>query len=120
MKKANSINSRINELKKDIKGKVTNEIQERYNEALKDGKYPWEGAWLTTEEIRSAQSRLKKRDRIVFTELMVLFIILAFFAMIFYQVTINFMPNSNEIELKNTKNTGMTEFSQVVDEKNPL
>jgi len=117
MKKGNTVSLRIRELKKDIKGKVSKEIHKRYTDALQDGKYPWEGAWLTIHEIRSAQKRLKQRDRIVFTELMVLFIVLVLFSIMFYFGVADFIPNTNTSRVQNTRNAAIVEYSQAAEEK---
>lgn len=117
MKKRNTVSLRIRELKKDIKGKVSKEIHKRYTDALQDGKYPWEGTWLTIHEIRSAQKRLKKRDRIVFTELMVLFIVLVLFSIMFYYSVADFMPNTNASGVQNTRNAAVVEYFRAVEEK---
>lgn len=44
-----------------------------------EGRYPFEFGWYTIEEINKLQQDRKRRDRALFLDLLVLFVVMAFF-----------------------------------------
>ena len=90
----------VRDLRLDIREKVKVEILSEYDEARREGKYPWEGMWLKPEVISLVQDKLKKKNRVVLTELSVIFFILAFFILPFFSgIAISFFPNQNARKL---------------------
>jgi hypothetical protein len=75
---------RIRDLRKEIRERIENELLEQCNEARSEGKYPWEGMWLRPQDIRKIQGIMKKRDRIVFAEIIAFFLLMALFTDGFY------------------------------------
>jgi len=90
----------VRNLRLDIREKVKAEILSEYDEARREGKYPWEGMWLKPEIIGLVQDNLKKKNKVVLTELSVFFFILAFFILPFFSgIAISFFPNQNARKL---------------------
>jgi hypothetical protein len=72
MRKEDKIYDEINLLRMEIRKKTEEELQKKSDEAQKEGRYPWEGMWLTPDEIRKMQRMMKKRDRMGFIEVICL------------------------------------------------
>jgi hypothetical protein len=83
---------RIRDLRKEIKKKVENELLQQYNKAQTEGKYPWEGMWLKPHDIEKIQKIMKKKDRIVFAEIIALFLLMALFSCGAYIFIIAVLP----------------------------
>jgi len=75
MKKKNNLVARISKIRKRIRTKVQKKVLSEYEVKKKSGKYPWEGVWLTPQDISKVQAKMKKRDRVVFAELLFLILI---------------------------------------------
>lgn len=85
----------VRNLRQDIREKVKEETLSEYDEARKEGKYPWEGMWLKPELISLVQEKLRKKNKVVLIELSVLFFILAFFILPFFSaMTVSFSQSS--------------------------
>jgi len=90
----------VRNLRQDIREKVKAEILSEYDDARREGKYPWEGMWLKPELISLVQEKLKKKNKVVLTELSLFFFILVFFVLPFFSnVAISFFPNQNARKL---------------------
>ena len=75
MKKKNNLVARISKIRKRIRTKVQKKVLSEYEVKKKLGKYPWEGVWLSPQDISKVQAKMKKRDRVVFAELLCLILI---------------------------------------------
>lgn len=75
---------KIRNLREEIRKKVVRGLLEQWNNAQNEGKYPWEGMWLRAQDIEKIQEIMKKRDRIVFTEIIALFLLMALITGGFY------------------------------------
>jgi hypothetical protein len=96
MKKEDKLVASVRTLRSAVRTKVREETLSEYDEAKKEGKYPWEGMWLTPEQITRAQEKLKKRDKVVLFELLGFFFILIFFVLpLFASLTVSLMPKQN-------------------------
>ena len=96
IKKEHSIYLSVRELTKRIRKEVKDDISLQYEHAQKQGKYPWEGMWLTSQDIRKIQARLKKRDRAVFMEVIILFVFLTYLTFVFLQVIYLVIPQPDD------------------------
>lgn len=69
-------------------------IRERYlafyarqsEEMRREGKYPYQGGWRTLEEIRHLQKEMWRQDRALLFDLVVVYLGMAFFALLLYVV----------------------------------
>ncbi|OHB71712.1 MAG: hypothetical protein A2W23_06870 [Planctomycetes bacterium RBG_16_43_13] len=57
----------------------------------REGKYPYEGKWLTTDEITRLQVELKKKDRVIFCEILSLYIFLSIIILGSYWLMVRFL-----------------------------
>ncbi|MCF6158406.1 MAG: hypothetical protein E3K32_07505 [wastewater metagenome] len=77
---------KIRELREKIRGKVREEHLKECEEYRNLGKYYWEGLWVTPQNIKKIQKVMKKRDRIIFLEILILFIISGLLSYILYRL----------------------------------
>ena len=89
--KRDSLVIQIRELRKRISRRVEDELVKEHREAQKEGKYPWEGLWLTRQDIVKLEESLKRRNRIVFLEIVLLFLLGGFFTYGFYWIFLIFL-----------------------------
>lgn len=75
VKKDDALTLKIRELKERTREKVKKELFKESEECKRQGRYPWEGLWLSPPDIRKVQERMKKRDKIVFGEIIFLFFV---------------------------------------------
>jgi hypothetical protein len=92
-KKEDSLVFRIKDLRREIRKKMEEELLPVYKEFQQQGKYPWQGLWLKPQGIEKLQKKLKRRDKVVFVEVVFLFLLGAFISFVFYRIMINFLPN---------------------------
>lgn len=85
-KKDDPMALKVMELAKEIKKKVKAEFAKKQEDSKSQGIYPWEGMWLSPQDIRKVQEKMKERDKIVFVEIIILFIIFGFFSYILYRL----------------------------------
>lgn len=100
IKKDDPLSLKIRVLQKSIKEKVMEDLSEKCRNAKKEGKYPWEGMWLTPESIRMVQEGMRKKDRVVFAEIMFLFLLLVILAFFLFGAIDYFLPVQNNEEIK--------------------
>jgi hypothetical protein len=105
---------RVNDLRKTIRSQVEKETLSAYNEAISEGKFPWEGMWLTPQLISLVQQKLKKKDKTVFFELMVLILFVIFMLQMFANFTLGLLPVQYSKQLKDNSvhtrnNTGLSD-----------
>ena len=77
---------KIRELREKAREKVTKGLLMKFEEFKRQGIYPWEGIWLSPQDIRKVQEKMKKRDKIVFIEVITLFSIFGLFSYILYRL----------------------------------
>ncbi len=70
--------SRIRTMRLGIRKEVEAELAIETEKAKSEGKFLWENNWVTPEESRQIQRKLKIRDRIVFVELSILLLFMSF------------------------------------------
>lgn len=70
----------------EIKKKVEKQILKEYQEAQANGKYPWEGFWLSPHDIDKLQEKLRERDKIVFIEIIAFFSLWVLFSYGLYRL----------------------------------
>lgn len=111
MKKEDKLVTSVRNLRSAIRARIREETLSEYEEARKEGKYPWEGMWLTPEQITRAQEKLKKKDKIVLFELLGLFFILIFFVLpTFANLTVSLMPRQNGKDYKKISKGDVQQF----------
>lgn len=91
-KKVDLLDQRIRDFRKKIREKVEDRLLKQYDKAQKMGKYLWEGMWLTPQDIKKIQETMKKRDRIVFVEIIALFLLMILFSSVSYVFLILLLP----------------------------
>ena len=72
-KKNDALALKVLDLKNRIRVKLIKEMSEDLPKYEREQKFPWEGRWLRKEQIIECQKRMKRRDRIVFIEIIILF-----------------------------------------------
>ncbi|MDR4509881.1 MAG: hypothetical protein MRJ65_16880 [Candidatus Brocadiaceae bacterium] len=90
-KEDDAITKEIKEQRIKIRKKIEKELLEKYKEYLSQGKFPWEGLWLKPEDIAKLQNKLKKRDKIVFIEVLILFFFLVLLSYGLYKLMLKFL-----------------------------
>ncbi len=86
VKKDDILTLKIRELKEKTRKKVKEGLLKKFEESKRHGIYPWEGMWLSPQDIRKVQEKMKKRDKIVFVEVITLFIVFGLFSYILYRL----------------------------------
>lgn len=84
----------LTDFRKRISIKTSEDLTKKYNELEKKGIYPWESFWLTPQKVKQIQDILKKRDKVVFAELIVLFLFLTLFCLVFFLFVMKFLPGN--------------------------
>ncbi len=74
-KKEDALTLKIMELKEKAREKVKKELFKEAEEYRGKGIYLWEGLWLSPPDIKKVQEGMKKRDKIVFGEIIFLFFV---------------------------------------------
>lgn len=85
-KKDDPLALKVVELAKEIRKKVKDEFIKKYEDFKRQGKYPWEGTWLSPQDIGKLQERMKKRDKVVFAEIIILFFVFGLFSYVLYRL----------------------------------
>ncbi|MEP9411381.1 MAG: hypothetical protein HRF42_08260 [Candidatus Brocadia sp.] len=86
MKKDDVLTLKIRELKEKTRKEVQEGLFRESEEYRKQGIYPWEGIWLRPQDIRKVQERIKKRDKIVFGEIVLLFFVCIILSYVLYRL----------------------------------
>ncbi len=86
VKKDDDLALKIRELKEKTREKVREGLLKEFEEYKRQGIYPWEGIWLSPQDIRKVQEKMKKRDKVVFGEVIALFIIFGFLSYVLYRL----------------------------------
>jgi len=86
VKKDDALTLKIRELRERTREKVKEELLKEFEACKKQGIYPWEGIWLSPQDIRKVQGKMKKRDKIVFIEVITLFSVFGLFSYILYRL----------------------------------
>jgi hypothetical protein len=90
-KKDDALTLKIRELREKAKRTVQGGLIKEFEKYKIQGIYPWEGIWLSSQDIRKVQERLKKRDKIVFIEVIILFSVLGLFSYVLYRLMNKFL-----------------------------
>lgn len=75
IKTDDALTLKIGELRNKTREKIKEELSKESEECKRQGRYPWEGLWLSPPDIRKVQERMKKRDKVVFGEIIFLFFV---------------------------------------------
>lgn len=82
----------INDTRQKIRAKVKAEMSQKQLEMADEGRYPYEGLWLTLPEIIAVQNKLKEKNIIVFFELLIGFGFLLILSYGLYKLTNWILP----------------------------
>lgn len=72
--------------RKQIRGKYYQKYSEEFERKKKEGNFPFEGKWVAVNEISKLQKRLKKKDRIIFYEILFLYLLTGIITWGLYQL----------------------------------
>lgn len=86
VKKDDALTLKIRELKEKTRERVQKGLLKEFEEYKRQGIYPWEGLWLSPRDIRKVQETMKKRDKIVFIEVITLFIVFGLLSYVLYRL----------------------------------
>ena len=73
-----SIAGLIKQYREDARAKYHAEISQELETKRGEGLYPFEGKWRTIEEITKLQKLMKHKDRTIFVDLIIIFLIIIF------------------------------------------
>jgi hypothetical protein len=71
----------VESYRESVRDKLSNEINQFMREKGREEDYPYEGIWRSQEEIVMLQDVMRRQDRSLFIELIVLFVLIAGFDM---------------------------------------
>jgi hypothetical protein len=74
-----------------VREKVYAKLMEEKETMARQGKYPFEGRWLTLDEIWTLRRWLRRRDLGILFELILLLVFMGFMAFLFYRLLIGFL-----------------------------
>lgn len=86
MGEEDAVTLKVKELRRQAGERVKEQILKEYEEFKKQGKYPWEGLWVSPKEAKNLQREVKKRDRIVLAEVIFLFIVILSFSFMLFRI----------------------------------
>ncbi|MFN3532498.1 MAG: hypothetical protein ACK41Q_08330 [Candidatus Brocadia sp.] len=86
VKRDDALTLKIRELRKKAQEKAKEGLLKEFEKYKREGKYPWEGLWLSPRDIRKVQETMKKRDKIVFIEVITLFIVFGLLSYALYRL----------------------------------
>ena len=73
-----SIADLIKQYREEARAKYHADICQELDIKREEGLYPFEGKWRTLEEITKLQKLMRQKDRTIFVDLIILFIIISF------------------------------------------
>lgn len=80
-------------LRKDVRKRVEEELIKEYEDARREGKYPWEGLWLERQQIERLIRRMEWRDKIAFLEVLVVFLLIGMLSIgLYWFMKVFFLP----------------------------
>jgi hypothetical protein len=79
--------------KRTIKKQISNELIETFKKYSQEGKYPWQGFWLTKRHIERAQMEIRKKDRVILIEIIILFFVLLITCITLYNFLLSLLPD---------------------------
>lgn len=86
IKTDDALTLKIRELRKKAREKVKGVLLKECETYKSEGRYPWEGIWLHPQDIRKVQQKMKKRDKIIFIEVLFIFFIFCFISFALYRL----------------------------------
>jgi hypothetical protein len=87
------LNRMISEKRNQIRGKVQKDIYQDLNKYKRKNRFLWEGVWLKRGQIIKCQKQMKKRDRVVFIEILMIFFIIGIFSFFLLILTMALLPS---------------------------
>ncbi|MFV1951240.1 MAG: hypothetical protein ACC630_04685 [Nitrospinota bacterium] len=78
--------------RKETRDRLAKDITSKNEDMIKNGLFPFEGRWLTIDDIKRYKKKLKKKDRGIFYELIFLFLLMGFLTLGLYKVLISLLP----------------------------
>lgn len=89
--KDDALTLKIRELRNKARERVKEGLFREFEEYKRQGIYPWEGMWLSTQDIRKVQENMKKKNKIIFIEILILFSIFGLISYVLYQLMKTFL-----------------------------
>jgi len=83
----------INAIRKKISKRITEELSAKFRENRAKRKYPWRGMWLNRQQILAVQKKLQQRDKIVFLEIAIVFLVMYIIFHLAYSLLPYLMPH---------------------------
>jgi hypothetical protein len=81
--KKSSFKNIVESYSESARDKIGHEINQFMREKERKGNYPYDGIWRSQKEIVMLQDVMRRKDRSLFVELIVLFVLIAGFDMLF-------------------------------------
>jgi hypothetical protein len=83
----------VEQYRQQVKAEYLTNLSPALEKMAGEGKYLFEGQWLTVEEIRTLQKARKRRHRAILVELLFLFLVIVIFAYGFYRALLVLLPS---------------------------
>ncbi len=83
--------ARLREVRAGIRADIERDLAQEAKEARAEGRYFWEGIWVTPEEAEKLRRKLGVRDKIVSLELALLVFLLVFASYSVYFIFVHFI-----------------------------
>lgn len=83
----------VEQYRQQVKAEYLARLSPALEKMAREGKYLFEGQWLTVEEIRTLQKGRKRRHQAILVELLLLFLVIAVIAYGFYRALLFLLPS---------------------------
>ena len=81
----------IEKYRQQVRERVYAKLASKKEKMVGEGRYPFEGQWLTLDEIRTLRRWLRRRDLEILFELILLLAFIGFMAYLLYRVLVGFL-----------------------------
>lgn len=81
---------KIKAIRDEVRQKVAEELSRERQEAQREGKYPWEGLWLTPAQIEGVIRQIKAKEKVVFGEILFILFVLLLCSWFFFRFLVLF------------------------------
>jgi hypothetical protein len=82
----------VEQYRQQVKSEYLDRLSPALEQMAREGKYLFEGQWLTVEEIRALQKARRRRHRAILIELLLLFLVVVITVYGFYRALLFLLP----------------------------
>jgi len=85
----------MKKIEQTVREEISKELWPSINKKRKKmkaiGKYPYDGKWLSVEEIQGFCKKIKRSDKVIFFEIILIFLLIGMVSYVFYMFIIFFL-----------------------------